>query len=258
MRFILFFLIIPFCLFSIALQDRTISKELIDELFCECAIQQNRVEETQIKWLRPAQKERWEIEDLPLEKTTVVLEWAKKAGLFEEWTPILTHYDKAFILGSTTKSMQERLKYLSKLFEQGITFDEVVFLTSERPLDRKVDDVCDLCKTETEAAQMIWKMAELSQKMKAISVSFISSPCQGLKRPTTRENIQSLVAQHQSPIICLFVSSQPYAIYQYEVIKENIPESYLFDVVAGKVDCLRAVIVLDTLARWIFQKNSHL
>ena len=256
MQLILFFLLIPFYLFSTPLQERMISNELIDELFCEWAIRENKLEETQVKWLRPAQKERWEIDELAVDKKIVVIEWAKRAGLFEEWTPILKHYDKAFILGSTTKSMQERLKYLSKLFDQGITFNEVVFLTSERPLDRRVDDFCDLCKTETEAAKIIWKTADLSQEIRTIPVIFISPPCQGLKRPTTQENIKSWLAQNQTPVTALFVSSQPHAIYQYAVINHTLPESYLFDVVTEKAAPLSAVIILDTLARWIFENEQ--
>jgi hypothetical protein len=256
MRSILFFLLLPCYLFCLPIQERTISQELMDELFCEFDIRGNICLETQKKWLRQSQKERWEIEELPIESKLVVLEWAKRAQLFEEWIPKLNHYDKAIILGATTPTMELRLKYLSELFERGVTFDELVFLTAERPLDRRVDHFCDQCFTETEAAKLIWKRGDLPKKMKAIHVSFYSAPMVGLNRPTTRENMKSWLSQNQNSSTCLFVSNQPHAIYQYAVIKNNLPESCLFDVVAAGGQQKNTAIILDMLARWIYEKEN--
>jgi hypothetical protein len=253
---ILFFILLPCYLFCLPIQERSISQELMDELFCELDIGKNRLQETQEKWLRPSQKERWEIEELPLECTTKVLEWAKRAQLFEEWTPKLNHYDKAVILGATTPKMELRLKYLSELFEKGVTFDELVFLTADRPLDCRVDRFCDQCSTENEAAKLIWKRADLPQKMKVIPVSFYSAPMIGLKRPGTKETIQVWVDQNLRPVTCLFISNQPHAIYQYAVIENNLPESYLFDVAAQIAEPKSASIILDMLARWIYEEEN--
>lgn len=88
------------------------------------------------------------MQELTKEEREFVLAWAEKEGIYKEWEPLLREYDKAFILGATTGKMRTRLQYLKKLWDKGIRFEEIVWLTGERPLDAKIDQLTDLCSSQ--------------------------------------------------------------------------------------------------------------
>ncbi len=87
-----------------------------------------------------------------------VLNWATEQELFAPWKPFYKMYDKALILGATTSRMQTRLDYLKQLWEDGIRFNELVWLTSDRPLDKRVDDLADQCSNEKGWIQQVIRL----------------------------------------------------------------------------------------------------
>src|SRR3990167_9901242 len=119
----LFLLAICLCSLSFAspIQDHKIDPAALSQLGRALDIPQDAdiVLETQKRWLRRPNQERWEIAELSLDQRLFVLNWATDQGLFAPWKPASKGYDKALILGATTSRMQIRLDYLKQLWNEG-------------------------------------------------------------------------------------------------------------------------------------------
>lgn len=259
--------ILSFSLFCHAapLQDRKIEPEALSELACTLGIPEGAdlIEETQNRWLQVPGREKWELGELSADQRLYVLSWAQKNGIFSEWKPASMTYDKALVLGSSTHLMKKRLNYLAKLWTQGVRFDEIVWLTGDRPLDKRIDGLTDRCSNESEAAYILWNETELPEEMRSLPVSFVAVPMKNeggvVKRPNTEDTIIAWLDVCEEPCTALFISDQPFCGYQYAVIKSNMPDAFSFDVAGEGVDPsshpAAAAITLDCVARWIYQEN---
>ncbi len=260
-------LAIYFCSFSFAtpIQERKIDSAALLELISALNIPKdaNIVAETQKRWLRKAGQERWELAELPTEQKRFVLDWAEKQGLFAPWKPTLPTYDKALILGATTSRMQMRLDYLKELWLQGTRFNEIVWLTGDRPLDKRVDGLLERCDNESQAAHILWAETDLPEEMRKLPVVYIAVPMKtedgALKRPNTEDTIIAWLESAPQPCTALFVSDQPFCGYQFAVINTCLPAAYQFDLVGQGVESTShpaaAAITLDSIARWIYLDN---
>ncbi len=253
--------------FALPIQDRQLDPVSLSELGAALKIPQdaNFLDETQKHWLRKAGQERWQLAELSAEQRLFVLKWAKDQGLYSPWKPALKNYDKALILGATTSRMQMRLDYLKELWMQGTRFNEIVWLTGDRPLDKRVDDLTERCNNESEAAHILWNETDLPEDMRNLSVVFIAVPMKvegsTLKRPNTEDTIIAWLKATSQPCSALFVSDQPFCGYQFAVIKTCLPASFPFDLVGQGVDPTShpaaAAITLDSIARWLYQENLY-
>ncbi|MBI5346355.1 MAG: hypothetical protein HZB76_04360 [Chlamydiae bacterium] len=264
-------ILLVLCLCNIILatpiQDRRIELDALSQLALALGLpaDKNIIEEAQKHWLRKPGKERWELEEINPDQRLIVLNWAKKQGLFSDWKPSSEVYDKALILGATTSQMQKRLDHLKQLWIQGIRFDEIVWLTGDRPLDNRVDGLTELCHNESEAARIIFEEADLPEGMRNIPAFFVAVPMKiegfSLKRPNTEDTIIAWLKTFPKPCKALFVSDQPFCGYQFAIIKANLPKEFLFDLVGQGVDPLShpaaASITLDAIARWIYQEGLN-
>lgn len=243
------------------IQEREIDPEALSELALELGIapSDNLIEKTQEQWLRKSGQERWEQVEIDPAKRQFVLDWTKEQGLLSDWVPALRAYDKALILGATTSRMQARLDYLTQLWRQGVRFEEIVWLTGDRPLDPRVDGLLDRCSNESEAARIVWEEAELPEGMREISVVFVAVPMRGTIRPTTADTIYAWLETAPPPCSALFVSDQPFCGYQFAVVKSILPERFEFDLIGHGADPsshpAAAAIILDSIARWIYQER---
>ncbi|PIS02575.1 MAG: hypothetical protein COT85_04635 [Chlamydiae bacterium CG10_big_fil_rev_8_21_14_0_10_42_34] len=265
-KFTLLFLATFLCNFLLAtpIQDHKIDPTALAELVSSLGISEDAdlIQETQKQWLRKNQ-ERWEVAELSLSQKNLVLDWATKQGLFAAWKPLYKSYDKALILGATTHKMQSRLDYLKQLWEQGVRFKEVVWLTGDRPLDPRVDGLLDRANNESEAAHIIWEEANLPEDLHNLPSVFVAIPMKAegstLKRPNTEDTIIGWLKIAPETCTALFVSDQPFCGYQFAVIKACLPESVQFDLVGQGVDPRShpsaAAITLDSIARWLYQEN---
>lgn len=253
-------------LFSSPLQDRKIDPKALLQLAeaLNLSLDKGLVEETQKHWLRKPGQERWEIAELSADQKAFVLKWAADQGLFDSWKPVERLYDQVLILGATTSRMQMRLDFAKQLWNEGIRFREVVWLTGDRPLDRRVDELTDRCKNESEAAHILWEETDLPEEMRALPVTFIAVPMKQegavLKRPNTEDTLIAWLQHSPLPGKALFVSDQPFCGYQFSIVKTILPEEYAFDLVGQGVDPMShpsaAAITLDSIARWIYQENQ--
>lgn len=249
-----------FC-FSSPIQDHQIDPIALSQLTVYLGIPKDAdtLVETQKRWLRTTGQERWEMAELPLEQKLFVLNWGKEHGLFDPWKPLYKKYDQALILGATTGRMQMRLDYLKQLWEDGVRFDQIVWLTGDRPLDLHIDQLTDRCQNESEAAHLIWEETHLPLEMRKILVNFIAVPMMDNgKRPNTEDTLIAWL-ENAEPCTALFVSDQPFCGYQFAIIKGTLPEAFEFDLVGQGVDPMShpaaAAITLDSLARWIYQEK---
>jgi hypothetical protein len=265
------FLLLAICLcglsFATPIQDHKVDPTALSKLGLALNIPQDAdiISETQKRWLRKPGQERWELAELPPEQRLFVLNWAEEQGLFAPWKPACEKYDKALILGATTSHMQIRLDYLKELWLQGTRFNEIVWLTGDRPLDKRVDGLIDRCNNESEAAHILWEEAHLPVEMRNLSAVFIAVPMKiegsSSKRPNTEDTIIAWLKTNPQPCTALFVSDQPFCGYQFAVIKTCLPASFQFDLVGQGVDSTShpaaAAIILDSVARWIYQENLY-
>jgi hypothetical protein len=249
-------------IFSLPIQDHQIDPEALSQLACALNIspEEDLIAATQKRWLRKPGQERWELEELSADQRTFVLNWAKQQGFFSPWKPNCKVYNQALILGATTPRMQTRLSYLKQLWDEGVRFQEVVWLTGDRPLDKRVDDLTDRCTNESEAAHILWKEADLPPEMKKLPVVFVAVPMkEGGKRPNTQDTLLAWLKREPQPHTALFISDQPFCGYQFAVIKASLPDSISFDVAGQGIDSpdhpAAAAIILDSIARWIYQEN---
>lgn len=189
------------------------------------------------------------------------MNWAEKEGIYSSWTPVCNRYDKALILGTTVPLMQKRLNYLKDLWNQGIRFSEIVWLTGERPLDPQMDGHSEHYTNETEAAKWIWKDSDLPQEMHQIPTVFISVPMKGNLRPNTEDTIIAWLNTKPKPCTALFISDQPFNGYQFAVVKTSLPDAIPFDLAGPGVNPQShpsaAAITLDTIARWMYQEELY-
>lgn len=256
-----------FCSISFAspMQDHQLDPAALSQLGLALNIPQETdfIAETQKQWLRQPGQERWDLTELSPEQKQFVLSWAKEQGLFAPWKPTCKQYDKALILGATTPRMQMRLNHLKQLWIEGVRFNAVVWLTGERPLDQRVDNLTGRCRNESEAAHLLWEETQLPDEMRNLPVTFIAEPMHikgpALKRPNTEDTILAWLKTNPQPCSALFISDQPFCGYQFAVIKKCLPLSFQFDVAGQGADPTSlpatAAITLDSIARWIYQES---
>lgn len=247
--------------------DRTIPPDALTELATTLDIppSSDLIAETQKRWLRSPGLERWQMQEVSPSQKQFILDWSRSQGLFSSWKPISRHYDKALILGATTRAMQLRLDYLKDLWLEGVRFQEIIWLTGDRPLDPKIDTLTDHCKNESQAAHILWETTELPLEMRALPVTFIAVPMKqegnDLKRPNTEDTIIAWLNTAPKPSSLLFVSDQPFCGYQFAVVKSCLPETFSFDLVGQGRDPsshpAAAAITLDAIARWIYQEHLN-
>ncbi len=261
-------LILPQTIFASTIIERSIPDHALKNLVEITGLnpQGDLLAQTQKNWLRSASKERWEINENS-ELRAEVIQWGIENNVYNDWNPSKTYYDKALILGATYHSMKARLDYLSKLWDQGVRFHEVIWLVGERPLSPAIDEMIQGCETETDLAKYLWEHSDLKKGIKALPVTFVNAPMKTIQgktlRPNTQDTIIKWLESNPSSINALFVSSQPYCHYQFEIIKaslRNAPQ-VSFEVVGPHCDAESneriAAITLDSMARCIYASSQQ-
>ncbi len=234
---------------------------------CEDSLE-SMVEATQKKWLRPQGKERWDIKELysPKEVNKIRL-LSEGMCFFQEVLPTEKFYDYALVLGATFSSVQDRFSFLIKLWKMGVRFRELVFLAGERPLDPRIEPASIFFETEkapkneTEMMQYVYDHWEMPKEMKGLPFQIVSVPFDVKKghRPSTGDTIQAWMDLSPKPGKCLFVSNQPYCLYQNLVVKNYLPKSFHFETVGLSVSSLdiSGSVLLDTVARCLYQELQN-
>lgn len=221
--------------------------------------------QTQKQWLRKAGSERWENPDIvEVEKRQAILELCSKLGFIDQCLPQKARYQSCVILGATAPAMNSRLNFAYKMWSSGIRFSSLTFLTGDRALSTHAESkLIDLgFKNECEAARYVYEHADLSDEFRKIPVIFVETPAKMLDgkfvRPTTRDTIETWGSLYEVGQNYLFVSNQPYVLYQKAAIESVIFTNGDIEVIGDGADLsnLHVSNMLDTVARWIYAQSK--
>lgn len=238
---------------------------------------------TSQQWRRQPGQERWEMQDivLPEEKEKAVMGCLEQLSLIKELTPERTHFEYALLLGATVPRMERRMNHLAQLWEQGVRFNKLIFLVGQRPLVDAIDKTDSLIAknigkqatghkaevarplTETEGARLVYESINMPASMKHVEVDFIDSPrnWEGdhWQRANTRDTLKRWMLDRPEPGATLVISDQPHALYQLEVVRQELPDAFLTEVAAQQADKdARLILCLDALALWLHNLQSRL
>lgn len=234
---------------------------------------------TQQTLLRPAGKERWQIEDRFADKKKYLMPLLEQLGLVDEVMSEKKSYDYVILLGFIYKRHLVELHYLSKLVQVGISFKNIVLLGSDRPLDPVVEPINDILnpdvtlmplrsgwkqsptvslKTEMDMMKLMFDQFDLPTMVRILPTTFINTPMQRaengtLRRANTADTIKTWLSTTPTPGNCLFISLQPFIGYQDAVIRTLVPSSFCVETIGGTSEETMSVY-LDTLTRWLYQE----
>ncbi len=218
---------------------------------------------TQREWLRPADSERWHLHE---SKNQVEQEKLKKlfskAGMIDVINPTEKKYDYVLFMGGDIHGMQERLDFLTQLVKNGLTANEFVFITAQRPLDadHELARLPDKpLKTEYDLLQFQYKQSELSSILQ-IQPTYINTPNKmsngKLYRATTPDGFIEWLKVNPKPGSALIISSQPLIGYQNAVALTLLPEFSIESVGPESSTSVTTPEYFDTLARWLYQEGK--
>ncbi len=240
---------------------------------------------TQKSWLRRSGTERWEMDNRYEQISDKITPLFNKLGILEEVKPSKNKYTYAIVHGATVYPVRHRLAYALKLWEEGVKFDTLVFFVGARPLDknrepesalfRKDDKFLSIKKdwikpsihpkTEAEMAHMVFNQAQLPDGFKeVVKVVFVDTPMQkrsdgSLRNPNTGDNVNYWIKMNNPERgSILAISNQPYVYYQDVVLNTLLSQPFTVETVGPKVTSkLHVGVVLDNLARWLYQENKY-
>lgn len=243
------------------------------------------VKETQKKWLRPAGLERFQVSDVRADKSEIFMPLLAKIGLVDEVYPSQTSYDYCLILGATVSTVRIRIAYAVKLWNEGIRFKNLVFLSGARTLDPVLEKASVLCDTqqkvlpirsdwkwneqqtpvtETDMMKLVYDQAELPDSFRTIPLTVVDAPQQMgvngvMRRPNTGDTIVAWLANNPTPGTCLVMSTQPFVGYQDTVVRTELPSTFLVETVGrgDDEDSGSVLVYLDSLARWLYQEQLY-
>jgi hypothetical protein len=186
--------------------------------------------------IRTGSQERWEVKPSNwMEKNKEEsFQYLTTLGFTETIEPKEKSADAIGILGSTMKSMKNRIKYTELLFANGLKTKNIILIAGERIVKAEIDGtdeelksiannyhISDLSKlTETHLIKEIYSNSLLGNKA---PVYVIDTPARDLSRPTTQTTILELISwlkQYDNIKDIIFVSNQPNVKYQEAVITE--------------------------------------
>lgn len=259
-----------------ALADRQELVEQLDSLLDTLNIPHksdfnSMIDATQ-RWRRVPGQERWQLPDIDINDETKakVTSLLKSIGIIDELKPSQKEFDYVLLLGATVPRMQQRLEHLARLWQSGIRYNQLVFLTGQRPLTPTIDNIDELIArtsghlatddsrptTESEAAVMLFQSTPLMPEMRAKPVYFVDSPRYWnqtrWQRPNTRDTLKTWLHQNPKAGSVLVMSEQPSALYQQEVVRQELPETFSVEMAAQTAPKdTRLAILLDALALWL-------
>lgn len=243
---------------------------------------QSIVVATQKEWLRKPGSERWHMEETVTAHQKEIVHLLQSMGCTVEVAPTRTHYDYVIILGATVTRVRSRLAYMIKLWNQGIRFNTIVLLGSDRPLDPAIEPESALLKaedsifpfdpswqfngvlpkTEGEMMRFVFDQMELPSGFENVTFTFVNTPMiptaqGGMRRANTMDTIKQWLSCNPKPGTCLAVSNQPYVGYQDAVMRTGLPATFAVETVGhAPSDSEKIAVYLDTLARWIYQMQQ--
>jgi hypothetical protein len=231
----------------------------------------------QSQWLRPPGKERWEVAKLNLAQQERFMANVTNLGLVNEIHPTQGYYDYACVLGASVSTIKARFAHLLGLWNSGVRFGQIVFLSGERPLCPEFEtreallenmpqhlslrsDATDapMPKNETEAMLFYYQNAQLPSEFLALPFQLVTAKKKHLpnttkRRPNTSDTVLTWLQYTPRAGSVLAISNQPHIGYQFAVLRNILPKSFELEVVGPAAhEKTNPAIYLDAIARWTF------
>lgn len=209
-------------------------------------------ENVQELWVQKG-KERWEFDKRYEYMRPNAWPLFEKAGLISEAYPKKERYDYAVVFGALLSRVEDRVDYLADLWNQGIRFNRIIFLTGQRPLLEREKSVCG-AEMETEMVKWVYSQSALP---KEVPILFIDAP-QKMRdgiwvRPDTKDTVSEWLKTHPDNGSVIAISNQPYVGYQKAVIQSLLPNGFEVDAAGPAVKGEPTVaLILDTIAKQLF------
>lgn len=244
------------------------------------------VEQTQKAWLRPPTSERFTLKENEADalRKAELKPYFQTLGLHDRITPFHDYYDYCLVLGSTVQNVRERLAYLALIWQSGMRFKELVFLTGARILDPVTENesalidsnqtvlpvkpgwkLVQLPRTEAEMMHMVFAQSVFPVGLASLAPKIINAPLKQLAdgtttRPNTGDTVHAWLSTKPQKGTCVVISNQPYVGYQHSVMRTLLPSYFPVDTVGDVLsyDDEPLVILLDTVARWLYQERKRL
>lgn len=237
---------------------------------------------TQKKWLRKANQERWDMDELEGDKLSLIRYLLGKLGMTKEIIPQSKHYQTAIIMGALSPRMSLRLAYAINLWNQGVRFNKLVFLAGDRPFIEELEKEAirhpelyklsipqtaieepPFPKTEYEAIQLIVKRTELPESFKDVSITFVRAPMKmnannTLSRPTNDDTFKKWLEGKPQEGPCLVVSNQPYVLAAHQAALKNLTFAFAVDSCGEACsESTKVSVQLDSLARTLYLQKQR-
>lgn len=234
------------------------------------------VKETQAKFvIRQGAQERWETKPLAWmhEETEKMVAALTTLGFITMVQPSKNQADLICLLGAAKGRMRDRMAFANNLLEQGVTADAIIMLTGERYVTAGVDgteeELTALAKalhleswkklTETDIAKDLYAHSDLQNH--GIAWYVIDTPKGDLPRPTTLTTTLALMEWlHEHPEVhhIIFVSNQPYVLYQEAIIRPIIGDTVTFEMVGSAVEKATNVPpIIEGLGSFLWAKTPQ-
>jgi hypothetical protein len=220
------------------------------------------VELTQTMWLQKGKK-RWEFDQKEEEKRDLLLPFLRKLKNFERIEPEEKTFDYALVLGALSSRMERRLTFLVELWQKGIKFQQIVFLSSDRPLFPLLETIPEGIHTESELMGFFFKNQPVPDEMRKIPLQVISSPLILNEKgtfdfPNTGHTFSDWLKTKPHPGKCLIISDQPFVGYQDAVARGSLPPTFTCETVGMEaLEDLPMAVYLDNLAKWLYQEQKN-
>jgi hypothetical protein len=204
------------------------------------------------RWLQLG-KERWHYDARYEEMNSTLWPLFEDAGMIHAIYPQQNCYDYLLVHGALLSRIEERWQYACSLWEKGVRFKTIVFLSGKRfilPSEQtRVEDPS--ITTEADLTKWVYAHSPLPIGIEKVPVIFIDADAsEGFERPRTIETVQAWLALHPQPGSCLAISNQPYVEYQHAVFSLLLPDAYSLETVGSAVqEPHKMAILLDTLGK---------
>jgi hypothetical protein len=192
---------------------------------------------------RSSKQERWELKDNSAWNKAQILEDFEELDLVKAIRPQKDNYETAVLLGAIGPRMQTRIDYLIDLWDEGIRFKRIVFLTGNRDIGTiDMPSKPGHSKNETDLFKLLWRRAEKPKAFEKIPTLWIDAPKikqpdGSLTRPTTLSTLNAWAQQenleHQD---ILAISNQPFVQYQQCVLANHLPKNTRIETVGATAD----------------------
>ena len=226
---------------------------------------ENLMKVIRTSWMRKEGSERWELVDSDkiLSDRERFLALFDKLGFLYEKSPKFKKYDYVLFLGSLQKRVENRLDYLTSLWNKGIRFNQIILLGGERPLIKDQESLTSTLQegaTELDMMQAVFKSRRLKWPLELAEIELISvnTPKMAGKRPNTGDTINAWLAKRPHSGSVLAISNQPYVNYQNNVIRSLLPSDFTLDTTGSSANQEEKIsVLLDAVAGFISADYSR-